>query len=221
MFFNSFSTISLIIVCILSLFFSSCAQKDFGFDPDHSSSYEYIKCGGQCMSTDKGDHEKIEPAGNNNKPTDEGYYNNGAGTGVSGSSSSLMIEHSLQDLVALADLIVLGTITDSVSSWNKEKTSIYTFHTLLVKEYFKSTGKDRIIIKVPGGAVDDIKQHVEDAANFKIEEEVLVFLNYNEDETYSIVGGFQGRYSYIDGIVDGLDLALSELVELIKLYQDK
>lgn len=132
-------------------------------------------------------------------------------------SSPLLVELSLEELTACSDWIVTGKITAGKSSWDTGRTNIYTHYTLSVEEWIKGgSEQETLIIKVPGGKVGLTSQRVEDAANFKKGEKVLVFLSCNDDGTGTVVGGFQGKYTAGDGEVVGSDSSLQELISQIK-----
>lgn len=131
-------------------------------------------------------------------------------------SSSLIVELSLEELAAYSDWIVIGAITGSKSSWDDERTNIFTYHIIAVEKWIKGQEKqDELEIKVPGGKVGSTTQWVENTASFQKGEEVLVFLSRNDDGTGGVVGGFQGKYIVEQGRVAGSDFSLQELISLI------
>ncbi len=111
-------------------------------------------------------------------------------------SSMLMRKLSLEELVEYSDWVVTGVITKSKSSWNAERTNIFTHHTISVEEWFRGgNGKEELVIVTAGGKVGFTTQWVENAARFQKGEKVLVFLSRNDDGSGEVVGGFQGKYT--------------------------
>jgi hypothetical protein len=132
-------------------------------------------------------------------------------------TSAAMVKLTQEELVAGADWIMVGMVTDSKSQWNDDRTRIYTLVTLSVEEWLKGqSGGKKIVIKIPGGEVNGITQQTEDVASLKIGEKVLVFLKLNNDGTTTVFGGFQGKRTIEgDGVV-GSKLSVKELVSQIK-----
>lgn len=137
-------------------------------------------------------------------------------------SPSLMIKLSLEELVNQADWIVVGTVTSQKSDWNTEHSQIHTQVTVAIEEWVKGEPRDNeIIIKIPGGQVGEVSQMVGGSANFRIGEKVLVFLQTQDDDTISVVGGMQGKLVIENGKVVGSDISLAELIEQIRTQSNK
>ncbi|MFH0767967.1 MAG: hypothetical protein V1932_00165 [Chloroflexota bacterium] len=132
-------------------------------------------------------------------------------------TSGLMLKLTLDDLVGGASYIVVGKITQMSSQWNADRTRIYTSVTLSIEEQIKGDwNKNEITITVPGGKVGETAELVEDTAGFSVNERVLVFLT-KEDNTFSVFGGFQGKFVVGDnGQIIGKDLSLADLVAQIR-----
>jgi hypothetical protein len=130
-------------------------------------------------------------------------------------SASLIIELSLDELIALSDQIVTGTIIETKSDWNDDRTNIYTFYKLLINKCLKGNNYDELTIKTPGGKVGEIWQWVEDSASFKTGETVLLFLNNNHDGTFSLTGAVQGKYRIANEVIYGIGKTIPELREHI------
>ncbi len=133
-------------------------------------------------------------------------------------TSGLMLKLTLDDLVSGASYIIVGKVTRMSSQWNADRTRIYTSVTLSIEEQIKGDwNKNEITITVPGGKVGETVELVEDTAGFSVNERVLVFLT-KEDNTFSVFGGFQGKFVVgDDGRIAGRDLSLSEFIEQIRL----
>lgn len=132
-------------------------------------------------------------------------------------SSSIMIKLSIEELVAQSDWIVVGVVTEKESSWNTQHSQINTLVTLAVEEWVKGEPEgNEIVITMPGGQVGGVSQRVEDAPDFLIDEEVLVFLKSQGGDVVSVVGGWQGKLIIENGKIAGSDVALTELIQQIK-----
>jgi len=121
---------------------------------------------------------------------------------------ALMVELKLEDLTKEADSILRGEVTDMRSEWNENKTRIYTYITISVKERIKgsSTG-NTVTIRQLGGTVGRKSLFVSNSAIFQKGEEAIVFLKPETVERaarihrvgtrgimHKIVGKEQGKY---------------------------
>lgn len=104
-------------------------------------------------------------------------------------------------LDAAAELVVSGTVTGIVSSWDDARTAIFTDVELAVTSYDKGGGPALLTIRVPGGEVEDIGMLVEDYPAFTAGDEVTVYLvGTAEPAVYRLFGAEQGVVSAgIDG----------------------
>lgn len=137
-------------------------------------------------------------------------------------SSSLVVKLTLEELVAHADWIVVGTVTGQNSQWNADHSHIYTLVTVAVEEWVKGESDDNeIVINTPGGEVGGTTEWVEDVPSFQKGERVLVFLQLHDDGSAGVVGGWQGKFVIENGNIIGSDLSLAELVSQIKTEVNK
>jgi hypothetical protein len=98
-----------------------------------------------------------------------------------------------------ADLILTGKVTQQASSWNDDKTRIYTKATIQVDEYLKGTNQgNTVTINYPGGEVGEIGEVYSHMPRFQNDEEVLVFLKKDEKNSdYKIFNGENGKIRVI------------------------
>ncbi len=138
------------------------------------------------------------------------------------SGLSLVMKLSLEELVVQSDLIVVGIVTGQKSQWNAQHNQIHTLVTVNVEEWVRGEPKgDEIIIKISGGQVDEVSQVVEDAPSFRVGEKLLVFLQSQESDTVSVVGGWQGKLVIENDKIAGSDVSLAELIKQIKAQSSK
>lgn len=139
-------------------------------------------------------------------------------------SSALMVRKSLEELTSQADSILIGKVEKIESRWNEEKTLIYTYVTISVKEHTKALSGmaevKEVIVRVRGGEVGDIGLRVSDTPQFREGEEVLLFLKRENMPLFSVTGLFQGKYSIEDGIAKnrmlGVEIPLNSFISQIK-----
>lgn len=84
----------------------------------------------------------------------------------------------LKELVEKSAIIFTGKTEKVESRWNKKKTQIYTLVTFQVYEYQKGVREEKFItLKQLGGTVGNITMWVEDAPQYTIGEEVMLFVS--------------------------------------------
>ncbi|NNG26904.1 MAG: hypothetical protein HKM87_05220 [Ignavibacteriaceae bacterium] len=110
------------------------------------------------------------------------------------------IESELQVLSKGADVILIGEVTEQASSWNENKTRIYTKATIQVDEYIKGSNTQSIVtVKYLGGEVGEIGEMYSHMPRFEDNEEVLVFLKKGENNTdYKVFSGEVGKIRVVN-----------------------
>jgi hypothetical protein len=98
-----------------------------------------------------------------------------------------------------ADLILTGKVAQQSSSWNENKTRIYTQATIQVEEYLKgSNNGSSIVVSYPGGEVGEVGEMYSHMPRFEDNEEVLVFLKKDDKSTnYKVFNGEEGKINVI------------------------
>lgn len=132
---------------------------------------------------------------------------------------------SLTDLTLRAGLVVHGRIIGQSSTWNHDKTAIFTDSTVDVLNEIKGhTRTDRLVIRTPGGVVGGIGLWVEPVPHFLPGEEVLVFLAPSPAGGHEVVGATQGKYAVQNGWAvndaPGTTMPLIALVRRILVIMD-
>ena len=125
---------------------------------------------------------------------------------------TLMISLSTEDLTQEAENIVVGKVVKKECRWNEERTAIYTYVTISVEEDLKGkAGGKEIIISHLGGEVGEIGMAVSDAASFKEDEEVFLFLKKGKKpEVKEIAGRAQGKFRVKKDEVTGERMVISK-----------
>jgi hypothetical protein len=119
----------------------------------------------------------------------------------------------LKELSKGADVILTGKVTEQTSSWNENKTRIYTQATIQVDEYIKGNGTgNTVTVKYLGGEVGEIGEKYSHMPRFENEEEVLVFLKMDEKSTdYKVYNGENGKISVINDSKTGEKVTTSNV----------
>jgi hypothetical protein len=101
----------------------------------------------------------------------------------------------IKNLSVEADFILTGKVTKQNSSWNKDKTRIYTDVTLEVDEYLKGNNNNKtLVVTTPGGEVGEVGELYTHMPRFSKDEEVLLFVKKDKQETnYKVLNGEDGK----------------------------
>ena len=135
------------------------------------------------------------------------------------------IRVDIKDLSKDADLIITGKVSQQTSSWNEDKTRIYTIATIEVEDYIKGnvTGNS-VSVKYLGGEVGDVGETYSHVPTFENNEEVLIFLKKNESNSdFSVLYGEEGKISLVNDsqtgeLVTSSNVRVSSLKTQIKNY---
>jgi hypothetical protein len=102
---------------------------------------------------------------------------------------------SLKQLAQGADLIVRGRIVEVKSEKSVDRASIVTRIKVSVDRQWKGPKLAAVTLRQPGGSVGEITQAVSGLPQFSLGEDVLVFLEKQEDGSLATVGGKQGKFA--------------------------
>jgi hypothetical protein len=135
------------------------------------------------------------------------------------------IRVDIKDLSKDADLIITGKVSQQTSSWNEDKTRIYTIATIQVEDYIKGnvTGNS-VSVKYLGGEVGDVGETYSHVPTFENNEDVLIFLKKNESNSdFSVLYGEEGKISLINDsqtgeLLTSSNVRVSSLKTQIKNY---
>ena len=132
-------------------------------------------------------------------------------------SSGVVEKMGLEDLVAGADIIVVGVVVETRARWNDERTLIFTEVRFEVQDTVVGPpGVPTISLVIPGGQVGEVTQEVSAAAQFTIGDRAMLFLVRTPEGDLRIAGGFQGRLAIENDVVLGLDMPLPALIEQVR-----
>jgi len=106
----------------------------------------------------------------------------------------------LQKLSKDADVILTGKVTKQQSAWNQDKSRIITYTTVKANEYIKgNTNNNYVVISHPGGEIDGVGEMYTHMPTFTDDEEVLLFLKNNKDNSdYNVLYGEEGKIAILN-----------------------
>ena len=134
------------------------------------------------------------------------------------------IKKEIEILSKNAEVIVTGKVKQKKSIWNENKTRIFTSVILDVDDQLKGQDNNSSIeIVYPGGEIDGIGELYTHMPSLENEEEVLLFLKKNKNETYKIFNGENGKITITNDPKTGekvtpLKIKLETLKTQIKTY---
>jgi hypothetical protein len=111
---------------------------------------------------------------------------------ATGGFASTFLRQSVGDLVRASHGIVHARVVNVTSDWNADRTYIFTEVTLEVKRALQGPKRAYEMVRVPGGQVGDFRAVMEGAPEFRIGDEVVVFLGAWDDGVPMVEGYFQG-----------------------------
>ena len=131
-----------------------------------------------------------------------------------------MTKFGLEELTDQASHVIVGKVIAKRSSWDSQKTKIYTDVRISVDEVIKgSLNKREIVIRHLGGEIpeEDIGMKVSDMSEFNVGEDVLIFIKPGRSKgKYKLVGKTQGKYTLKNGTVLEKQLMLNDFKNKIK-----
>lgn len=120
-------------------------------------------------------------------------------------SATIVIAQTIEQMARRSPLILRGTVLQQQSRWDDERRRINTYVELAVTDTLKGQAPRSILVRQPGGIVEELGQRVSGTASFSPREDVLVFLETVPDEA-----GVFGVYSLAAGKVSLSPNALGE-----------
>jgi hypothetical protein len=115
------------------------------------------------------------------------------------------------ELTQQADLVVVGKVSGLKAGWNSDKSRIFTTVTLEVDQTLKGdAGAGSVTILVPGGEVDGVGELYSHTAQFKKDEEVVVFAKKDKQGRLRTTGGENGKLSVRKDAATGISLVSGE-----------
>jgi hypothetical protein len=110
--------------------------------------------------------------------------------------ATTVIPPSFDELVARAEVIFQGTVTDVQSQWTGEggQRHIVTYVTLNVEDALKGSPGATYTMRMLGGTVDGTTMEVTDTPKFKVGDRDILFVENNGTQFIPLVGIMHGRF---------------------------
>ncbi len=136
---------------------------------------------------------------------------------VASTHATTVIPPSFDELVAQAELIFQGTVTDVKSQWIGEggQRHIVTYVTLKVEDSIKGAPGATYTVRMLGGTVGDETMKVSDSPEFKVGDRDILFVEHNGTQFIPLVGIMHGRFRVERDNATGSDLVKSNKGEAV------
>jgi hypothetical protein len=100
---------------------------------------------------------------------------------------------SAEELTGSADIVVVGKVSGVQSAWTGDRSRIVTRVTLAVDQTLKGGAQGTVTIETPGGEVGGVGEWYSHTAQFKKDEDVLVFAKKDRQGILHVSGGNNGK----------------------------
>ena len=107
-------------------------------------------------------------------------------------SASVFLKEDIRSLKKSAEAVVHAKVVEVGSYWNADHTLIFTDVRLEVLGRLHGDADSQMVVRVPGGTVDDFTVEMEGAPRFNLDEEVVAFIARWKDGVPMVAGYFQG-----------------------------
>jgi hypothetical protein len=134
-----------------------------------------------------------------------------------GLGEAATVKRSLEQLSQEADIVVIGSVTRQVSTWNRQYTAIVTDITVTIDEHIKGWHGAEVTFRIVGGIVGDVGMRTSNDPVFQDGDRVILFLQ-TVGVLPTLVGHSQGAYMVSNGLVarDGYRVAVDDFVNAIR-----
>jgi hypothetical protein len=105
---------------------------------------------------------------------------------------STFLKENVGSLKRASEAVIHAKVSEVRSYWNADHTMIFTEVALEVKGRLHGTSDDVVVVRVPGGTVDDFTVEMEGAPVFDPGDEVVAFIARWQDGAPMVAGYFQG-----------------------------
>lgn len=118
---------------------------------------------------------------------------------VPATRATTVLDLQIEDLVAIAPVVVVGEVNQVAAEWNAGHTTIYTKVAVTTAEVLKGPkALASVTVKTIGGTVGKTVAEMPGAPRFQVGERVLLFLEPRKDgDGYLTIGFFMGKFQVV------------------------
>ena len=111
-------------------------------------------------------------------------------------TASVFLKMDQSELIAKASAIVDGRVIKVDSFWNDEHTAIHTEAVVAIDDFVAGDAPATVVIRTPGGQVDDYVIEAVGCPQFEKGQRVLLFLTPDRGDMFRVLGYQQGRAAH-------------------------
>lgn len=115
---------------------------------------------------------------------------------------------SLNELAADSDIIAVVKVNKKLNHWVSDHLPAFNLEATILTPIFQSKHGETIIITQIGGVMElegkKINRQLKDDPPMDVGKEYLIFARHNDIDTYTIIGGPQGKFLHSNGSVSSL-----------------
>jgi hypothetical protein len=126
---------------------------------------------------------------------------------------------SLDALVANSEYVVYGRVVASHVAWDSSTSAIWTRTEIQVRDAVKGRPGDLIAVTEPGGVINGHGEFYPGTPQFRLNEEVVLFLYRAPGNRLRVVGSSQGMYDVSTDGVLGQRVVASAIPQIQTVYQ--
>ena len=116
-------------------------------------------------------------------------------------TATTFLRADVPTLARASSSVVRARVENVQSSWNGNRSMIFTQVTLNVAQTLRGTPSSRVVVRVPGGTVNGYTIRMEGAPQFQTGSEVVAFIGSWDDGAAKVVGYAQGVSQLVrDGV---------------------
>lgn len=108
--------------------------------------------------------------------------------------ATVLVPADFREVVAGSQVIVHGRVVDVRADWTTDRFRIETFVTLEAGSYLKGGPGERVTFRVPGGTIGRYRSLLVGAPEFRVGEEVVMFLKSDGPAVPHVFGLSQGVF---------------------------
>jgi hypothetical protein len=114
-------------------------------------------------------------------------------------AATIVIKFDVDGLTTTSDAIAIGRVESRSSHWEGQRIVTEVSVRIAVPVSGKAEAGEQVTVRVLGGRVGDLAQHVAGTAAFVPGEDVLLFLERPSSSQARVVGLSQGKFKIVDG----------------------
>ena len=123
---------------------------------------------------------------------------------------------NLEDLTQSSDLIALISVDDANSYITSDGIPMTNYSVLITSSIYGCSEDEVIEVVMTGGPKDGAIYEIADDPLMNVQDDFIIFARKNNDGTYTILSGPQGRMSIENGLVSSLNISNDQ----VRLYNN-